>query len=126
MDFLKWERRPPALFSVIVILSFFGILFAFDIIPISDLNDKPSFDIHDEIENLNEGRTNKYRVVESDWLELKQGFTGSDWTLFNRKNSWNDFKESLESNPPIQNILSLDENNRVIWYNILPITYSEY
>jgi hypothetical protein len=119
-------RKYAVLFFVIIILSFLGILFAFGIFPFSDLNDKNSFDIHKEIEILNEDRTNKFTIVADDWLELKQGQTGSDYALYERKNSWSDFKESLESTRPTPNYLSLDENNKVIWYGILPVTYFEY
>lgn len=120
------KTKSLILFVVIVVLSFVVLLFAFELIPLSDFNNNPSFDIHKEIEGLNEDRTNKYTIVESDWLDFKQGIIGSDWQLFDSQDNWNDFKECLKSNPPTQNTLRLDENNRVIWYGILPTIYFEY
>jgi len=122
----KMVKKYAVLLVVVVILSFFVILFAFRIIPLSDLVDKPSFDIHEEIEILNEGRTNKFTVVEADWLEFRQGLDGADRALYERQNSWDDFKDSLELKFPKMNFLSLDENNRVIWYGMLPTIYFEY
>ena len=80
------------------------------------------FNIYKEIVILNEGRTDNYIIVNSDWWFFRKGIQGA----LIMKNSWNDFKESLESNPPLYNTLYLDENNKVIWHGMLPIFYFEY
>ena len=128
------KTKSLILFVVIVILSFFVLLFAIGIVPLSEINyvppigipesnNKPKMDIYEEIEILNEERTDKYTISKRDWWVLRKDNPGA---LYIEKNSWNDFKESLESNPPIPNLLYIDENNRVIWHGILPIIYFEY
>ena len=127
------KTRSLILFVVMVVLSFFVLLFAFGIIPLSEINYEPpidipepnnipTMDIYEEIILLNEGSTDKYTISKRDWWVFRKGIQGA----LVMKNSWNAFKESLDSNPPMYNTLYLDENNRVIWHGNLPIFYFEY
>ena len=81
------------------------------------------FNIYKEIVILNQGSVDKYSTVNRDWWLIRKNNPGA---IYIEKNSWIDFKESLESNPPMYNTLYVDENNKVIWHGILPMIYFEY
>ena len=82
------RTKSLILFVVIVILSFFVLLLAFGIIPISKINyeppidipepnNKPSIDIYKEIETLNEGRTDEYSISKRDWWVFRKDIQGA-------------------------------------------------
>jgi len=95
-----------------LVISFF--IFIAPLLPLSE--EEPTFDIHDEIANLNAERKSwdNYHILEYDWLVWSRQFeaTGS---VFIEMYSWGEFQESLKQNSFVY-VLMLDENHRVIWY----------
>jgi len=118
------KKKSLIVFAVITVFSFFVLLFAFGLIPLSNINNKQSFDIYTEVEVLNKEGNRTFSVEDSDWYVFLGAYVES--TFFEEQNSWIDFTESLKSNHSTGNILHLDETNRVIWYGIFPVTYFVY
>jgi hypothetical protein len=73
----------------IIVVSFFMLLFALGLIPLTNLNNKQSFDIQKEITTLNSEGTRKFSIEESDCSESIFHFHSKMVTI-------GEFKKSVE------------------------------
>lgn len=118
------KKRQNIKKIAIVGLILIGIL-ALSMLTIFILRYQPStaeetFDIRAEIAKLQSERPSwdQYSILEYDWKVWKRQAEAAGST-FVEMNNWDEFKESLNQNSHVW-VLTLDEENRVIWYTPAP------
>ena len=91
-------------------------------------NPKTTFDVDKAINDLNANLSewNKYRTVEVNWVVFERKWTAMD-AKFIQMYTWDEFTASLKQDwPPSFGPLSLDVEERVIWYGFVFIIYFYY